>query len=62
SLAPSSVALAMGSVIIHNEIKTKLSDILLLQSFKKPCKIACLLEKNQLVLKEIKRAQKVKLE
>ncbi|MGL2871321.1 AAA family ATPase, partial [Helicobacter pylori] len=46
--------------IIHHEIKTKLSDILLLQSFKKPCKIACLLEKNQLVLKEIKRAQKVK--
>ncbi|RPF69028.1 ATP-dependent Clp protease ATP-binding subunit [Helicobacter pylori] len=46
--------------IIHNEIKTPLSDILLLQSFKKPCKIACLLEKNQLVLKEIKRAQKVK--
>ncbi|WP_189394807.1 hypothetical protein, partial [Helicobacter pylori] len=46
--------------IIHNEIKTKLSDILLLQSFKKPCKIACLLEKNQLVLKESKRAQKVK--
>ncbi len=46
--------------IIHNEIKTQLSDILLLQSFKKPCKIACLLEKNQLVLKEIKRAQKVK--
>ncbi|MGN8395293.1 AAA family ATPase [Helicobacter pylori] len=46
--------------IIHNEIKTKLSDILLLQSLKKPCKIACLLEKNQLVLKEIKRAQKVK--
>ncbi|MCQ2983577.1 AAA family ATPase, partial [Helicobacter pylori] len=46
--------------IIHHEIKTKLSDILLLQSLKKPCKIACLLEKNQLVLKEIKRAQKVK--
>ncbi|GAA7493456.1 hypothetical protein MMM109_10270 [Helicobacter pylori] len=46
--------------IIHNEIKTKLSDLLLLQSFKKPCKIACLLEKNQLVLKEIKRLQKVK--
>ncbi|GAA8442401.1 AAA family ATPase [Helicobacter pylori] len=46
--------------IIHNEIKTQLSDILLLQSFKKPCKIACLLEKNQLVLKEIKRVQKVK--
>ncbi|GAA7439135.1 AAA family ATPase [Helicobacter pylori] len=46
--------------IIHNEIKTQLSDILLLQSFKKPCKIACLLEKNQLVLKEIKRAQRVK--
>ncbi|GAA8193767.1 AAA family ATPase [Helicobacter pylori] len=46
--------------IIHNEIKTQLSDILLLQSFKKPCKIACLLEKNQLVLKEIKCAQKVK--
>ncbi|AFI05055.1 AAA family ATPase [Helicobacter cetorum] len=46
--------------IIHNEIKTKLSDILLLQSFKKPCKIACLLEKNQLILKEIKHTQKVK--
>ncbi|GAA7434779.1 AAA family ATPase [Helicobacter pylori] len=46
--------------IIHNEIKTPLSDLLLLQSFKKPCKIACLLEKNQLVLKEIKRVQKVK--
>ncbi|OOQ14420.1 AAA family ATPase [Helicobacter pylori] len=46
--------------IIHNEIKTQLSDILLLQSFKKPCKIACLLEKNQLVLKEIKCLQKVK--
>ncbi len=46
--------------VIHNEIKTQLSDLLLLQSFKKPCKIACLLEKNQLVLKEIKRIQKVK--
>ncbi|MBH0276231.1 ATP-dependent Clp protease ATP-binding subunit [Helicobacter pylori] len=46
--------------IIHHEIKTKLSDLLLLQSLKKPCKIACLLEKNQLVLKEIKCAQKVK--
>ncbi|WP_104747706.1 AAA family ATPase [Helicobacter cetorum] len=46
--------------IIHDEIKTKLSDILLLQSFKKPCKITCLLEKNQLILKEIKHTQKVK--
>ncbi|AFI03341.1 AAA family ATPase [Helicobacter cetorum] len=46
--------------IIHNEIKTKLCDLLLLQTFKPPYKITCLLEEGKVVLKALKNSKKVK--